>query len=125
MIQFNNSKIKISSWADLLISKSANAVTAIILLFTYSLTTVAAQEIVFRSTLNKNKVVSGETFQISFTLENADGKNFTPPSFNDFYVVGGPNQSTNMQFINGSMTRAVSFSYFLQPKKEGLSLIHI
>jgi hypothetical protein len=78
-----------------------------------------SQEMVFRATFSKNRVVMNETFQITFTLENADGKNFTPPAFNDFYKVGGPNQSTNMQFINGSMSRSVSYSYFLQPKKEG------
>jgi hypothetical protein len=78
-----------------------------------------SQEIVFRTTLNKNRVVLGETFQLTFTLENADGRKFTPPSLDDFYVVGGPNQSTNMQFINGSMSRSLSFSYYLQPKKEG------
>ncbi len=78
-----------------------------------------SQEIVFRTTLNKNKVALGETFQLTFTLENADGRKFTPPSLEDFYVVGGPNQSSNMQFINGSMSRSISFSYFLQPKKEG------
>lgn len=77
------------------------------------------QEIVFRTTLNKNKVALGETFQLTFSLENADGRKFTPPSLEDFYVVGGPNQSSNMQFINGSMSRSISFSYFLQPKKEG------
>lgn len=78
-----------------------------------------AQEIIFRATVNKNRVALNETFQITFTLENADGKNFTPPPFTDFYKLGGPNQSTSMQFINGNMSRSISFSYFLQPKSEG------
>ncbi len=78
-----------------------------------------AQEIVFKTIVNKNRVAVGDNFQVSFVLENADGKNLTPPSFNDFYVVGGPNQSTSMQFINGNMSRSVTFSYFLQAKKEG------
>jgi len=80
---------------------------------------VTAQEIVFKALLNKNRVVMNEPFQVSFTLENADGKNFAPPSFTDFYVMGSPSQSNSMQFINGSMSRSFSYTYNLQPKKEG------
>src|SRR5687767_5431550 len=67
----------------------------------------------FTASVDKKKVSVNGTLQITFTLTNADGKNFTPPSFGDFQVLSGPNQSTNMQFINGSMSRSVAFSYYL------------
>ncbi len=73
----------------------------------------------FTASLDKKKVSVNGTFQITFTLTNADGKNFTPPSFSDFSVLSGPNQATSMQYINGSMSRSIAFSYYLKPNKEG------
>ncbi len=88
-------------------------------LILFCTTPVAAQDGSFTATVDKRKVSVNSTLQITFALSNADGKNFRPPSFNDFSVLSGPNQSTSMQFINGSMTRSVSFSYYLKPNKEG------
>ncbi|HMT30022.1 MAG TPA: BatD family protein [Bacteroidia bacterium] len=72
----------------------------------------------FTATVNKNPIGLNEQFQLSFTL-NSSGNNFRGPSLSDFMVLSGPNQSTSMQFINGSMSQSVSYSYILQPKKEG------
>lgn len=79
--------------------------------------TVFAQT--FSASVNKNSVKVGETFQISFTVENGNMSNFQPPSFQDFNLMGGPNQSNSMQYVNGKMTRSVAYSYYLQAKKEG------
>jgi len=73
----------------------------------------------FTASLDKKKISVNSTFQITFTLTNTDGKNFTPPSLSDFSVLSGPNQSTNMQYINGNMSRSIAFSYYLKPNKEG------
>jgi len=75
-----------------------------------------AQE--FTATVSKNKVGIGEQFVLTFSL-NTNGSNFRAPSLNDFNVYGGPNQSTNMSFINGSMSQQISFSYYLAAKGEG------
>ena len=70
----------------------------------------------------KSQVAVGEQFKIAFEA-NADGKNFTAPSFNGFSVVGGPfnSSSSSVQIINGSMSRTVShtYSYVLRAEKEG------
>lgn len=70
----------------------------------------------------KSPVAVGEQFKIAFEA-NADGRNFTPPSFNGFTVVGGPFNSTSssVQVINGSMSRSVShtYSYVLRAEREG------
>lgn len=73
----------------------------------------------FTASVSKNSVSTGETFQITFSLENADGKNFKAPDFDYFQVISGPNQSTSMQYINGSMSRSISYSYHLRPTREG------
>lgn len=75
-----------------------------------------AQE--FTASVSRNPVGVGEQFEVTFTI-NTSGSGFQAPSFKDFIVLGGPNQSTSMQFINGSMSQAVSYSYFLQAKAEG------
>ncbi len=113
----HSTAIKNSIAEKVFYSPSLKLIFLIISIFHFS--NSYTQEIVFRTTLNKNRVALGETFQLTFTLENADGRKFTPPALDDFFVVGGPNQSSNMQFINGSMSRSMSFSYYLQPKKEG------
>ena len=64
----------------------------------------------------------GETFRLSYTV-NAEGKDIRVPEIPDFEVLIGPSTSTNMstQIINGKMTTETSltFTYILQPKKEG------
>ncbi|MFY9307979.1 MAG: BatD family protein [Bacteroidia bacterium] len=67
---------------------------------------------------SRTKVAVGETFQISYSL-NSNGNNFKPPALNEFDVYSGPNQSTSMSFINGSMSQSITFSYLIAAKKEG------
>lgn len=78
--------------------------------------TLIAQK--FTASVNKNKVSVGEVFQLDFSI-NASGKKFSPPSLSDFTVHSGPNQSTSMQIINGSMSQSITLSYYLSAKKEG------
>ncbi len=74
----------------------------------------------FTASVDNNHVTTGDYIQITFTLEGSTGgKNFLPPSFNDFMILSGPNQSSSMQIINGSVSSSVTYSYVLQPKSEG------
>jgi hypothetical protein len=65
-----------------------------------------------------SQVQVGQRFRVTWEL-NTNGSNFTAPEITEFRVLGGPNQSTNMQYINGSMSQSVSYSYVLQAVKEG------
>jgi len=77
-----------------------------------------AQE--FSASVDKNQIAVGDQLGVTFTLNGSSGgNNFRPPAFNDFLVQSGPNQSTSMQFINGSVSASVSYSYVLQPRAEG------
>jgi hypothetical protein len=83
-----------------------------------------SQDATFTASVDKNKVSMGEQFEITFTLNGStSGSNFRPPSFNDFIILSGPNQSTSMQFINGAMSASISYSYILQPRAEGKFVI--
>lgn len=77
-----------------------------------------AQEPVLTATTTKNRVVVGEDFQISYSV-NTSASSFKGPPLNDFEVYGGPNQSTSVSIVNGNMSQSISFSYVLAARKEG------
>ena len=56
--------------------------------------------------------------RIDFKM-NKDGDNFSPPNFEGFNIVGGPNQSVSNSWINGTRTFSKTYSYFLSPLKKG------
>jgi len=68
--------------------------------------------------VSKNKVYTGEVFQVSFSANGSIG-DFKPPAMKDFEVYSGPNQSTSVQIMNGSMSQTISYSYMIAAKKEG------
>ncbi len=76
-----------------------------------------------RLTVNaKRQVMVGERFQVVFEA-NAEGKNFTAPSFEGFNVVGGPftSSSSSISMTGAGVTRTVrnSYTYALQAYQEG------
>ncbi len=73
----------------------------------------------FVATTNKSTVSVNETFQITFTLTNADGRNFQAPPLDNFNKLGGPSRSTSMQINNGQASTSVAYSFYLQPQQEG------
>jgi hypothetical protein len=79
---------------------------------------VTAEDVNFTAKASKNKVVTGEIFEITFTI-NSNGVNFKAPSFNGFKVISGPSQSSSFQWINGKTSHSLSFSYKLIAEKEG------
>lgn len=70
----------------------------------------------------KKQVMVGERFQVVFEA-NAEGKNFSAPSFEGFTVLGGPFTSTSSSFsmVNGSMSHSikVTYTFALQAYQEG------
>ena len=75
-------------------------------------------QVSFRAKVSKKTLGINERLQIDF-LMNEDGDNFTPPSFENFKIVGGPSQSISNSWINGERTYSKTYTYFLAPKKRG------
>jgi hypothetical protein len=75
-------------------------------------------QVSFEAKVSKKRLGINERLRIDFTM-NTDGDNFEPPSFKNFTVVGGPSQSINNSWINGTRSFSKSYSYFLAPKKRG------
>ncbi len=95
---------------------TGNALQAIVLLLFICNYSVQAQKLVAQ--VAKTKVAVGEVFQIAFSI-NANCSNFRAPGLSDFDVYSGPNQSTSMQIVNGSVSQSITLSYFIAPRKEG------
>lgn len=78
--------------------------------------TIFAQK--FTAIANTREVPLNYTFDITYSVENGDMQKFIPPRFDGFEAYG-PAQSTNVSIINGKMSKSVSYTYTLQPKRQG------
>ena len=79
---------------------------------------ISFSQVKFEAEVSKTKLGVNENLRVDFKM-NKDGDNFSPPSFNGFRVVGGPNQSVSNSWINGIRTFSKTYSYFLTPEKKG------
>lgn len=68
--------------------------------------------------VNSKKVQVGVPFEYAVVI-SVNASNYTPPNFKDFDIVSGPNQSSSVQYVNGTMSQQLVISYALSPKKEG------
>ena len=75
-------------------------------------------QVSFQTKVSKNRLGLNERLRVSFEM-NQNGDNFTPPSFNGFNVVGGPNQSVSNSWVNGVRSFSKSYTYFLTPSRKG------
>ncbi len=75
-------------------------------------------QVSFQTKVSKNRLGLNERLRVSFEM-NQNGDNFTPPSFDGFNVVGGPNQSVSNSWVNGVRSFSKSYTYFLTPTRKG------
>ena len=87
------------------------------------ITAFAAEKVSFE--VNTPMIVSvGEAFRVEFSLNaKPDKGSFSAPEFEGFDVLAGPatSQGSSVQFINGNMTKSVSYTitYVLLPQTKG------
>jgi hypothetical protein len=98
--------------------QSPAAKTALVFLLSCALYVVSFSQAKFYASAPKS-VPQNSNFQLGFTIENRNGTNLKPPAFTDFTLVGGPNTSTSMQWVNGNVTQSVTYNYILRPKNQG------
>ncbi|MBC9794350.1 BatD family protein [Sinomicrobium weinanense] len=92
-------------------------ILSVLLLFS-SLCFSQEKGVQFEAKVSKEKLGVNERLRIDFTM-NKDGDNFTPPDFNGFTVVMGPNQSVSHSWINGKRSFSKTYSYVLAPVGRG------
>ena len=80
--------------------------------------TITAQT-TFEATTDARRVLEGSYFEVTFTLSDAQGAQFSPPDFEDFLIVTGPSRSVSTSIINGKVSRTQGYSYTLKPRRTG------
>ena len=93
-------------------------VKKILILFLTISSFVLSAQINFEATVSKSKLALNERLRIDFVM-NQNGDNFSPPEFENFQIIGGPNQSIKTSYINGERKFSKTYSYFLKPLKKG------
>ncbi len=81
------------------------------------------QEASFVVSVPFDTLLIGNQLQVSFKLENGNSQDFTPPIFENFMVVAGPNMSSSMMMTNGVVNQSITYSYFLEAKEVGTFFI--
>ena len=90
----------------------------LLILFVMMATMAVQAQVKFEAKVSKKKLGVNERLRVDFEM-NQDGDNFSPPSFEGFRVVGGPNQSISNSWINGKRSFSKTYSYFLAPQSKG------
>lgn len=90
----------------------------LLLLLLFITKVIIAQNLIAK--VSKFTLGTNERFRIQFSFDKQGMDDFTPPNFENFTVVAGPMQSTNFQYINGKQSFEQTYSYTLQPKKQGV-----
>ena len=84
---------------------------------------MAQDAIVFELTCSRDTVLHGNVFELSYTLKNAKTADFPQPKLEQFAIVGGPNHSSSMTFINGEFSSETQLTYLLQANELGEFII--
>lgn len=79
--------------------------------------------VTFEALADARKVVKDGYFEVAFTLNNAEGSGFKPPSFEGFNILSGPFHNMGTAVINGTVIREESYVYRLQPRRTGSLVI--
>lgn len=89
------------------------------ILFVLLFSTVNAQEV--KATVSANSIQLSDVFTFKIEVINSSNNPEVElaPLLNDFSVISGPAQQTNMQWINGKSSSSRSLSWTLVAKKEG------
>jgi len=77
----------------------------------------------FYAKVDSKKIVEGSYVTVQFVLDNATGKSFIAPKFDDFTILSGPSRSSSFSNVNGRVSKNMSFGYTLRPKKTGTKII--
>lgn len=100
----------------MILKKNIFILSALLLLF--SLAFAQEDAVQFEANVSKEKLGVNERLRVDFKM-NKDGDNFTPPDFEGFTVVMGPNQSVSHSWINGKRSFSKTYSYILSPVGRG------
>lgn len=97
----------------------AQKMRVLLLLLLFATTFAWSQTPVFKTELEASEVATGSPFTVTFTLEGAEGKRFTPPPFDQLKSAGGVSESRGFSIINGKTSVKQSWTYTLEARQPG------
>ena len=86
---------------------------------------LAQAQVKFEATVSKSKMGRNDRFLLEIRLQRSgkeaslDVGQIFPPSFQDFYLVGGPSTGRQFSMTNGYKVISKTYSYALKPKENG------
>lgn len=69
--------------------------------------------------VSSDTIAPGEVVEVTYTIENGEGK-FIMPDLTGLPVVSGPNSSSSFMYQNGKMSSFQSYSFSLLPREDGI-----
>jgi len=72
--------------------------------------------------ISHDTVLAGNVLHLSFVANNVSGQ-FEAPDFDGLNVISGPNTSTSMSMINGTVTQNATYSYSVYLEEIGEIII--
>lgn len=79
---------------------------------------ISAQEVQVYASVSQDTVLAGTPFEVSFTLINGQGS-WQLPELAGLEILSGPNRSTQIQIINGAMSRQSVDGYVVRAADPG------
>lgn len=89
------------------------------LFFLVSKTAFSQNNTIFYANASSKTVMEGSEFTVEFIANNIKLVNFQPPVFNNFDVIGGPNQTSSYSNNNGKVSQQFIIGYVLRAQKPG------
>ncbi|MBV6472378.1 MAG: hypothetical protein JPMHGGIA_00634 [Saprospiraceae bacterium] len=83
---------------------------------------LAAQDVKFDVSLSSDSLLLGNYLEVRFEVRNGEGR-FTPPRFEGWQVVAGPNTASSYSIINGEVSQSSTYSYALEATAAGVYTI--
>ena len=98
-----------------------NSIKFILAFMLFAVGNVFSGNVTIKASVSSNPVALNANFQ--YSIEISGNSTSLPsvkfPDLSNFYILSGPNTSTNMQWMNGKMSSSKTYSFILQPKKLG------
>ena len=92
----------------------------LILIFCFACsTTMTGQNMDFKVNVSSDTILEGHVLQLTCVLENVEAENIENPQVSGLIPVGGPQQSTSIQIINGVHSRQIKIIYYFVAESVG------
>ena len=83
--------------------------------------TAESRDLDLKAFVDKNVLTTSDYFKYTIEISGTIGSMPKPeiPDLSQFHILSGPSESSNYQYINGAMSASKTYTYLLQPMRDG------